>query len=238
MQAEEVLKQCKITGCVVALPDLQLDRSVYQEVAKKIELIGGKWNRSAKGFVFKQDPAELFEVIKNGENKNIKKEYQFFATPSALADKIACYLPLDVGTVLEPSAGQGALVQAINRLNPTIRVYYCELMELNRKQFVGEAGFLQDDFLTLPTAVTFDAVVANPPFTKNQDIDHFLKMFEHAEKTVISVMSNHWRTCQNKKESQFREFLEGFDTQIVDIPAGTFKESGTNISACLVILRK
>lgn len=238
LELKKILNECSINGNIVKLPDIQLERKLYQNVAKKIELIGGKWNRSAKGFVFKEDPTELFEAIKNGENKNLKKEYQFFETPQELAEKLTWCIPIGTRTVLEPSAGQGAIVRAINKKWEDVDVFHCELMELNRKQFRGKSTYIQDDFLTLPFEMKFDVVVANPPFAKNQDIEHFYKMMEHAEKAVISIMSNHWRTSKNKKESDFRAFLEGLGAEVIEIPAGTFKCSGTGVSACVVIVKK
>ena len=72
--------------------------------------------------------------------------------------------------------------------------------------------------------------------TKNQDIEHFMKMYSICNKRVISIMSNHWRTSNNKKETVFREFLQDNNAQIIDIDAGEFKESGTNVASCLVVL--
>ena len=39
---EQVLQNCTIEGNIVKLPNIQLDRKLYQEVAKSLELIGGK----------------------------------------------------------------------------------------------------------------------------------------------------------------------------------------------------
>lgn len=235
METIEILKQCTIKGNVVFLPDIKLDRKEYLAVAQKLELISGKWNRKEKGFLFEQDPAELLADIQNGDNRNLKKEYQFFATPKELAQKLCSYIPEDTETILEPSAGRGAIIQAINEFNPNIKVSYCELMELNRKQLKGEAEFLQDDFLTLDENLKFDVVVANPPFNKNQDIEHFTKMIKHAKKRVISIMSKHWLHSSFKKETAFREFIEN-KAEIINIEAGAFKESGTMIPSCIVVL--
>jgi len=43
MKAIEVLKKCRVEGNVIKLPEGQLERNIYQEVAKALELIGGKW---------------------------------------------------------------------------------------------------------------------------------------------------------------------------------------------------
>ena len=36
---EQVLQNCTVEGTVVKLPNVQLDRKIYQEVAKALELI-------------------------------------------------------------------------------------------------------------------------------------------------------------------------------------------------------
>jgi hypothetical protein len=242
MEVLEVLNQCKINDNIVTLPDIQLDRKLYQDVARKIELIGGKWNRKFKGFLFPENPTNLFADICNGDNRNIKKEFQFFATPAELAEELCSYIPANAISALEPSAGRGAIVQAINKNRPDITICYCELMELNRKQFKGNAILLDDDFLKADFSdfEKFDVVIANPPFSKNQDIDHFVKMLTVCKEggRIISIMSKHWQFSQNKKERLFRELLELKNAQIIDIEAGAFKESGTNTAACIVVLDK
>lgn len=239
MEVNEILRQCRIDVNTVYLPDIQLDRKTYLAVAQKLELIGGKWNRKAKGFIFEQNPTELLSDIQNGENRNLKKEYQFFETPEDLAKELVDFIPLNDSlneqTVLEPSAGRGAIVRMINKLRPELKVYHCELMDLNQKMFNGNSTFLQSDFLTLPENKKYGVIVANPPFNKNQDIDHFYKMTKIAEKRVISVMSNHWKNSSNKKETEFREFVAANNVQVIDIEAGRFKESGTMISSCILV---
>lgn len=237
MNVEEILKQCKVNEKVLTLPDIQLDRKTYLEVAKKLELIGGKWNRKYKGFLFEENPSELLSDIQNGDNRNIKKEFQFFETPKDLANELCLFIPNRLlRDILEPSAGRGAIVRAIKKSRPTVPVYYCELMELNRKMFNGNAEFLCDDFLSLPEDRKYEIVVANPPFNKNQDIDHFYKMCKVCDGRIISIMSKHWQHCDNKKEAAFRQFLAENNAQIIDIEAGRFKNSGTMVASCIVVM--
>ena len=89
MTKEEVLQKCTVEGNVVKLPNVQLDRNEYLEVKKALELIGGKWKGGKVfGFVFATDPTDLLAEIANGEKQNLKKEFQFFATPEKLADEL------------------------------------------------------------------------------------------------------------------------------------------------------
>lgn len=100
--------------------------------------------------------------------------------------------------------------------------------------------WMQEDFLTLDRPQNFDKIIANPPFAKNKDIDHIRKMFEclKPKGRIVSMASNHWRNSGNKKEKDFRLWVAGLDADIKDIKAGSFKESGTNVATCIIIINK
>jgi hypothetical protein len=254
MTKQEVLDQCKIKDNVVFLPDVQLDRPLYMEVNKALQGIGGKWNRNKKGFVFTSDPSTLMGRVQQGEKINLKKDFQFFETPDELADQLVELAELDgqgkyledayAHTILEPSAGRGAIIKAIKRkLSDGTIVYAHELMENNRKaleDMVNVRLSRNPDFLSNNNMLKFNRIIANPPFTKNQDIDHVKKMYEGLKLggIMVSVMSNHWRISENKKETQFRQWIEKVNAEIIDVPAGTFKSSGTSIATCIVKIKK
>lgn len=244
MTAEQCLKQATIEGNVIKLPNVQLDRKEYVVVKNKLELIGGKWKGGKVfGFEFKEDPTELLASINEGENRNIKKEFQFFATPGALADRLVELAnPTDDDAILEPSAGQGAIVNAIVNYCRPERVYCYELMPLNQT-FLGKipcVTLLGDDFLTHDIEKKFDIIIANPPFSKNQDIDHIYKMYDCLVKggRLVSIASLHWKTSKNKKEVAFREWLDLCNAEVIELEGGEFKESGTSIKGCIIIINK
>ena len=246
MTKEEVLKQCTIEGMVVKLPNTQLDRKVYQEVNKAIQLIGGQWKGGKiAGFVFQEDPTDLLEQLKGGEQRNLKKEFQFFSTPSELADYLVELAEIkSTDSILEPSAGQGAIVDAIHRVEHDIVVDCCELMELNQTFLKKRANLnlLCSDFFGLSaiSKMKYDKIIANPPFSKNQDIDHVREMFKHLAKggRIVTVTSKHWQISNNKKEREFSDFLEHQDAQILEVEGGAFKDSGTMIASLIVIIDK
>lgn len=241
----EVLQNCTVEGNVVKLPNVQLDRKIYQATAKKLELIGGKWKGGKVfGFVFNEDPTELLEQIANGENRNLKKEFQFFGTPDALADRLVELAnPTSADWILEPSAGQGAIVKAINRAVDVQDVFCYELMPLNQT-FLGKipnAKLLGDDFLQHdPSTDKYDIIIANPPFSKNQDIDHIRKMYDclMPNGRIVTIASKHWQLSTNKKEVLFRDWLDSLGADVQDVEAGEFKESGTNIATCIITINK
>lgn len=245
MTKEEILKNCTVEGNVVKLPNIKLDRKLYLEVAKSLELIGGKWIRGkVSGFVFAEDPTELLSQVANGEKLNLKKKYQFFATPDQLADHLVELADIkETDSILEPSAGQGAIIYAIQRI-VDISVDCCELMEVNRTFLdrIPKTAFLCENFFTLKsiTEKKYDKIIANPPFSKNQDIDHIREMYNHLKEggRLVTISSTHWQLSENRKETEFRNWLEKVEAEIYSVEQGAFKESGTMIGSLIIVINK
>lgn len=244
---QDVLKACTVSGLVVMLPPVQLDRKLYQETQKALELIGGAWNRKAQGFLFKEPPGDLLRQVASGTKRNIQKEYQFFWTSDILGDEMVSYLKIEeYDLVLEPEAGQGALIKAIHRKYPNQLVHYCELMPLNRTflERLPNVQYITDNFLKLGhskvTTGVFDKIIANPPFSKNQDIAHINQMWDCLKPggRIVTTASKHWQYATGKKETAFKNWLMETDSDIMEIEAGAFEESGTKIATCMLIIDK
>ncbi|MEY3501711.1 MAG: hypothetical protein RL308_3384 [Bacteroidota bacterium] len=240
---EQVLQNCTISDKIVKLPNIQLDRKLYQEVAKSLELIGGKWKGGkVLGFVFATDPTELLEQIANGEKRNLKKEFQFFATPENLADELVYLAELnDEDTILEPSSGQGAIIKSINKACRVVPDCY-ELMETNRiilKNSGLSFNLIGDDFLK-HDGKKYSKIIANPPFTKNQDIDHLKEMYKHLilGGRLVCITSESWCTGTQKKQIEFKKWLNDVDAKVIDIERGSFKESGTMVGGKIIVVNK
>jgi len=240
---EEILQNCRVEGKVVKLPSGQLERKLYVEVAKALELIGGKWKGGKVfGFVFKTDPTELLNEIANGEKRNLKKEFQFFATPENISDELVILANLtEDDIILEPSAGQGAIIKSINKVCSVVPDCY-EIMEVN-KIVLNETGLkfnlIGDDFLKHGDK-TYTKIIANPPFAKNQDIDHLLEMYKILEPggIVVCITSESWANGNQKKQTQFRGWLNEVNAKIIDIKKGSFKESGTMVGGKIIVINK
>lgn len=241
--ASETLKNSKVEGMVVKLPEGYLDRKIYTEVKTKLELIGGKWKgNKVMGFVFNEDPTALLEEIANGGNRNLKKEFQFFATPDHLCEQLVELAELtNYHTILEPSAGQGAIIKAIHKIVPNVVVDCFEAMNVN-KLFLDKLpniNFLGEDFLKY-SGKKFNRIIANPPFSKNQDIDHVMKMWDCLTECgrIVTITSKHWQMSSNKKEVAFKDFLDKTRAKIIEVDGGEFKESGTNVSTVILVIDK
>ena len=231
------------------LPDRQLPN--YAGVKKIAELLGGKWvGGRTQAIVFKGKDAE--QVVHSarvvGGVTNHKKVAQAFMTPDPLADKLAALL--DVGPchrILEPSAGEGALIRAVIRRtggHPEFDVLDIQDDLRSMLSVIKNVNVVGRDFMEYgdhSDEMCYDRIIMNPPFRKNQDILHVSRAYAMLKPggRLVAVMSNSWRTGLQKKQKAFREWLEGMGDQfssVEEVEAGTFKESGTNIAACIVVL--
>lgn len=251
MTTEEFLKLCTVEGLIVKFPDIQLKRDEYEKVKKRLEGLGGKWKGGkTKGFVFEYDPTELLKDAAEGIERNLAKETQFYPTPLELADKLALLLDGQVITtktkILEPSAGKGALIVALTSRHKDAMVDYYEISQINKEHllnaFAGQPHVCKGaDFLECDKKDYYDIIIANPPFTKNQDIDHIKKMFEVCKEgtgVIVTIASNSWRTGSQKKQVEFRDWLTEIGATIEDIPAGAFQDSGTMVASCMIRINK
>ena len=239
---EKILKNCNWDGQLLTLPKVQFNKKSYLEAKKWIEETGGSWNTSKQGFTWEFDANRVVGILLQGQRCNLKQEFQFFATPSHIADlAVSKFSSLDDNmTILEPSAGRGALVEAIRRRCPSAFVDCYELMPENIPflQKVDGAKIVGQDFNECKSK--YDRIIANPPFSNNQDIDHLYMMYERLNigGEVSCITSQHWKLAQDKKCTNFREWLKTNGADVTDIEQGEFKESGTTVATSLIHLTK
>ncbi len=246
-----ILDASRIEGNNLYLPGAQLDRSMYVKVNLALTALGGKWKGgNTKAHIFASDPSERIEsAILTGEVIDLKKLYQFFPTPPALADRLVDLADVYPGqTVLEPSAGHGAIVDAIVRLNNGAKIDMVELDQANRAKLATHAeGILMDepDFLKVDLSVSpngegWDRIIANPPFAKGQDIQHVTHMMTLVRPggVVVSVVSGSVAFREGVKFQAFRDLIDTHGGTIESLPDDSFKESGTSVNACVLTVSR
>lgn len=229
----DILANSTIEDNKLFLPNVKLDRKLYLSVNKVLMALDGKWNRQAKAHIFTKSIQDILEeVILTGKYVDSKKEYQFFETPKDIAKRLIEIADIQEGeSVLEPSAGKGAIASLINN---------CDCIELNKdnRQFLVDNGFklVGDDFLSFSNK--YDVIIANPPFSKQQDIDHINHMIDLANHKVVSIASSSVLFRSNKKTVDFRDRIEKLRGNIIPLPEKSFNVSGTNVNTCIVRITK
>jgi predicted RNA methylase len=240
------LESIKIDGQVATLA-YQLSQSEYPKVNKIIEALGGKWSRKAGGHVFTdKDPEErIANYLITGKLEKPEK-FGFFPTPNVLAKELVLSAGLEPGdSVLEPESGVGNIAIVCAGIVGVDNVRCYELQAANCRK-LRELGFqvTEADFLAIePPEDPNDlvsAVVMNPPFERQADIDHV----EHALKFLApggkfaAIMSQSITFRSNAKTTRFRQFLEKVGATIKVNDPNAFRESGTLARTVSITFRK
>ncbi|MGN8798472.1 methyltransferase [Segatella copri] len=242
---EGILKRCIFKDNVLYLPQVQLNKKSYATVKQWVEEAGGKWTGGkVQGFTFDFDATRVASILMQGKRCNLQQDFQFFATPPEVADWLVS-LAGDFSPdckVLEPSAGTGAIIDAIHRVHPDVVVDCYELMPENKENLskLDHIRLLGDDFTQAEHSSEYDLIVANPPFSKNQDIRHVMQMYHDLKPggTVAAITSRHWQQASEKVCKDFRAFLEEVSAQVYEIEEGAFKKSGTGVGTIAIVINK
>lgn len=212
----------------------------YAQVKKTLVAAGGKYKKN--GFDFTVPAQDIYDRLVGGEEVNDKKKFQFFATPPELVKELVSLAGVHDGqTVLEPSAGHGAIADEVIRKDATCIVV--ELMEDNLKVLREKCyNPISGNFLEMSTELLgfFDHVIANPPFTKNQDIDHIKHMYKFLKPggSLTTIASQSWLHGSQRKQTQFKGWVESLDSYVGVIDKGAFKSSGTQVGVTIIKIVK
>lgn len=230
------------------LPDGQLDRKLYVDVDKVLKALGGKWNRGRQGHIFPGPAREKFDAaMKAGEAVDQKRTMEQFFTPPDLADRLVEMVePGPDDSVLEPSAGAGALLEALVRggvdpANITALELDSDLYRTLHDRWGLASRVIAADFLAMPTKKDrFDIVVMNPPFGRCADIAHVSRALEllNPGGRLCAIMSPHWTFANDQASQKFRGLVNEHHHVWDALPDGSFRASGTGVSTGILSITK
>ena len=251
-QASESVRSVLDTAVVLPAEGLvrldgQLGRDEYLAVNKVLEALGGKWDRKLRAHVFGFDPTEAIEgVVLTGSYERRQSVTQFFETPEEVGRRMIDSLDLTrQSRVLEPSAGRGALLRLALAVVDSVVAVEMDHAHANAllDLLTGPDGevrgpLIRFDFLTLDPTPVFDAVLMNPPFARQQDIDHVRHAYEFLKPggRIAAVMSAGVTFRTNAQAVDFRGWCDEAFTRgnIESLPPGSFRASGTDVATVLL----
>lgn len=168
---------------------------------------------------------------------SVSKDLQFYPTPSSVVAEIVRDMSrLQGASVLEPSCGDGRMMQAVLKAGAG-RVVGVEV-DAGRVEEARRQGLsvVHGNFLDMAAVAAFDFVLMNPPFYGT----HYAKHVTHAcrflkpggqlvailpvtARTDHGLLTKDWAAAHGMR-------LDGFR----DLPVGSFAESGTNINTTVL----
>lgn len=189
-----------------------------------------KINRALAEFYGDVLPDTPEENPKRKPSTELAKDLQFYPTPPGVADRMVSELFRHDGPVLEPSCGDGAILDALKRAGFDAFGIEWDATRAAAARAKGHS-VLRANFLEQPPEARFSAVVMNPPFYGR----HYQKHIEHALRFLLprgQLFAVVPATARYDHDA-----FAGRWKQWIDLPVGSFTASGTNVNTCILQMR-
>lgn len=206
--------------------------------------VGGKEfdapkNQSTDGF----DNAVLDYYSNQKLNSRNREGVDYFPTPEPLGYKMMEWANMGEGdTVLEPSAGHGAIARYAPKGNQMVAIEPSQSLFTKLQLKAGGLGrkFQNTIFENYDISNKHDVVVMNPPFgtAGATAIAHLGKAFKHLEEggRVVALIP------RGSTDKKFDKWIEGEKTAVmraeVELPDIVFEQAGTKVVCRVVVVDK
>ena len=219
----------------------EISRVVYEQMNVVLKEVGGRWDgrKSVRAHVFPHRIEEDFRQFLAAGEYPSRYEQGWFPTPHQLVMQVCDLAGVYAGmTVLEPSAGAGALTAELARRGGVVDSVELDprraalLREQGDSRRVVAGNFLDLDPLDYEEG--FDRIVMNPPFADGlAHIKHAIG-FMKDDGILVSIMSAGLTWWSDKASVEFRAVIEEVGGEIEPLPDGSFASVGTDARTCLV----
>lgn len=242
----EILRSAWCEGNHLKLPPGKLKRDLYNRVNDVLLRLGGKWvGGKIQAHVFDESPAPLLAKVLSGGDIPAKNPLSFYWTPEKTIDRIIATIDISPRKILEPSAGDGAIVKRLLTAYPEAEITAIEferkraakLLHISERVNVIEGDFLNHRDL-------YDCVIMNPPFAIERDKLEYIAHIRHAYNLLLpdgllrSIAPQSILYRGDNRVTSFREAILKNNGFIEKLDDGSFYESGTSIKTVLVGMTK
>jgi hypothetical protein len=259
-RTRSILGAAHIDGTHLRLPD-RLSPTEYSVVKQVVQALGGSWTRNVQAFTFARDTdvnALITGLLSEGRTPlSARAADGFVSTPPDLGERLCAWPCTDLAwlppgaRVLEPSAGHGALVGAILRVNPQVAVTAVEpdrrraLALRNSHDGVRVHTSTFEEFAADAQAggERFAAVVMNPPFAVPGNraiwIEHILLAWELLAPgaRLVAVVPASLTYHQGRQHQDLRELTATYGGH-QPLPDDTFAAAGAGVRTCILWLTR
>ena len=247
----KTLKQILRAATIVSDSSIDLNQGamspkLFLEVDDFFKAIGGKWNKRKMIFEFPASESREWLELKFNHAVKVATQEQLYLdvqnprTPAKIAGYMAEYLRYEVtdpvSWILEPSAGDGVLMQVVSKMIPDAPIVFCENDQKNLDILKRICEANPNDFVYTQTPDFFDLktkemggsfrkmkyIIAHPPFADHAWMDHVEHMVKIAEPggRIVSLIP---KRIPRGDELPTKEILQYLDEEteywrIIDLP--------------------
>lgn len=176
---------------------------------------------------------------KNRREKEYYKEYSdhnYYPTPKEAITVMLYEANIEENmTLLEPSAGNGAIVNEIKTMFPSISICSYEIDEERAKN----SNSICFDFMKVDTEIKYDRIVMNPPFSEGRWYKHVIHAFNMLLPggRLVAIIP-FGGAIEKDYETEWKEIYKNNFVNEIELKAGTFKHEGTMIKTKIIVLEK
>jgi hypothetical protein len=159
--------------------------------------------------------------------------FQEYESSPKIAGRMVVAAKIEAGqTILEPSAGIGALADAILLWERNVTLHVVEKVP-SMQAHLALAGYDVvpiDDFLTADFALSYDRILMAPPWDKGADMEHVMKAADLVTPggRLVALVSQQSFDRKDHKGKRYREWVQNTGTKATAIDTKDFaKMSGT-----------
>lgn len=245
MEALQTMKVVYEDGYWGVIIQAATNLDIWADICKHLKAIGGAYNGDEDVFVFTKNPIiRLNLLLRAGETVIVSTG--FVQTPYPVGLTMCEHARLQTGmTLLEPSAGYGALLRAIDdycREAGIVLQYDAIERDTLKRSVLDLAGWNvleKFDFLLCTPDRYYDRIIMHPPF--EDETAHILQAMRWLKPggRLVSLMSTHPFHRNYPIDTTFRSWFGHVKGQIVPLPDKVLhSENGLDMNACIVIIDK
>lgn len=177
-------------------------------------------------------PDDFERPTQKQASTEVSKDLAFYPTPISVVEHILERVHIDSDSdILEPSCGEGAILQTVKRKFENCRITGVEYHP-GRAEISRSKGFnvWTGNFLEYQNVNAFDYVIMNPPFASQHWVKHVKKANECLKDGACGI------AILPANAEKHPDLPKG--GRWYDLPMGSFKESGTNVNTGYYVWRK
>lgn len=180
-----------------------------------------------------QTEATLREVFgfSTPDKEEHQRRYQSYYTPEWLAEELVKLADITPGMAcLEPSAGYGVIADLMDEADGKVICVevdpeaYSHLTGQHPNSYSGD--FLDMD-CTPGSLGTFDRIVMNPPFSRDQDARHVCHAFTFLKPggKLVAIVGSYALNGKTEERRKLQDLMRQHGRIIRELPPGTFENN-------------
>lgn len=221
-------------------PKKKMSDTKYDKLKPIIENAGWHWRESEQAFMFYGEIDEYYNKL---------QKMQYYATPIPIVEEMITLSNLTKNSViLEPSAGDGRIIQAVNKQGLKNKVYAVEinttlaynLVDFTDNVYMGEFETFYEKHKLNKNRLGITNVIMNPPFSNQRDALHIQMAFDLLQPggRLVAIASENSLYYDTDVTRNFKRFLRNNNAIIKPLEDNTFKHSKTTIDTVMIIIDK